>query len=650
MSKSLVLGNGSILVGYDEFAQIKDFYFDYVGLENHLTEEAVCKVGIFVDGAISWLDSGEWEIKIGYRPDTLASQVHAINHALQIELDFLDLVYNEKPIFIRNITVHNMVKSKRNIKVFLNHQFRMYGSPKKDTVYFDPADNTIVHYKGRRLAVIGGQLEKQKFSDYTVGLSNIEGKEGTWKDAEDGVLSKNAIEHGTVDSTITFEKTADSDKSFCVTAWVCMGKTLAEVKELHLYVVKKTPEHLSESTQDYWHAWLNKAKLDFDGLSPEASILFKKSLLIVRTHIDNNGGILASGDSYMLQYGKDNYNYVWHRDGAFVAMALDSAGYHEVARKFFEFSNDTISEEGYFFHKYRPDKSLGSSWHGWITPEGKHRLPIQEDETALVILALWKHYEYTKNIEFIENIYNSLIKKAAEFMIGFRSQDKLPSPSFDVWERLWGIHTFTASSVYDALLAASKFAELLGKEEDTEKYQKGALEIKDAIEKHLYSQNQKYFYKYIDYEGGEILHDETIDISTFYALFKFGILDIDSPLLTDAFDVVKNSLFCNTEIGGIARYEGDDYMRVGDGYPGNPWIITTLWVAQYFIAKAKNKNDLDSANELIQWVVKHAEESGVLPEQINPYTGEGMSATPLTWSHAEFVTTIIMYLDKLKQL
>ena len=38
-------------------------------------------------------------------------------------------------------------------------------------------------------------------------------------------------------------------------------------------------------------------------------------------------------------------------------------------------------------HKYRPDKSLGSSWHPWVR-NGKPELPIQEDETALVIYAL----------------------------------------------------------------------------------------------------------------------------------------------------------------------------------------------------------------------------------------------------------------------
>lgn len=650
MSRYLVLGNGSMLVAYDQYAQIKDLYFDYVGLEDHLTEEAVCKIGVWVDGKLSWIDDGNWEFETDYRHETLASKISAVNNSLGIALDFLDVVYNEKNIMVRSITVHNRNNHEREIKLFLNHQFRMYGMYKKDTVYYDPRDNTVVHYKGRRLALVGGELEGDSFCDYTVGLSHFNGKEGTWKDAEDGVLSRNAIEHGTVDSTVAFCKNTDADKAFTVNYWICMGKTLQEVKDLNSYVREKSPSHILESTQNYWNAWVNKTKIEFADLNEKTIEQFKKSLLIIRTHTDNTGGIIASGDSTMLQYGKDNYTYIWHRDGAFVAMALDKAGYKEVARKFYQFSNDTITDEGYFFHKYRSDRSLGSSWHGWITPDGKHRLPIQEDETALVISALWHHYTYTKDLEFIENIYNSLIKKAGDFILNYRNRQKLPKPTYDIWEQLWGIHTFTSATVYDALRSAADFANLLGKEKDSKAYSEAAEEVREAILRNLYNEKSKFFYKYVDFEDGEIHHDETIDISSFYGLFHFNVLPIDDPLLEESFATVNEKLMCKTDICGVARYENDEYYRVGEGYPGNPWIVTTLWVAQYYIAKAKSKKDMEEPKRLLEWAVARAFSSGIFPEQVNPYTGLGLSAAPLIWSHAEFVTTVISYREKLESL
>ena len=649
MSRPLVLGNGSILVGFDKSAQIRDFYFDYVGLDNHMDEDSIHKVGVWVDGTVSWLDSPDWNLTIKYLDDTLCGDTTAVNENLNLKLNFIDLVYNEKNILLRQLTIHNLAKTKRNIKVFFNYQFRMYGVKKGDTVYFDPEDHTIVHYKGRRTVIIGGLLEDSPFSDYSVGLSNIEGKAGTWMDAEDGVLSKNPIEHGIVDSTIGFESTVDSGKSFILTNWVVAGKSLTEAKDLHKYIIKKSPAHLIESTQDYWNAWVNKQPHTFSSLKPEVIDLYNKSLLIMRTHVDNTGAIIASGDSEMLQFGRDNYSYIWPRDGAYIAIAFDKAGYPEVARKFFQFCADVISEEGYFYHKYRSDKSTGSSWHPWIF-NGNRQLPIQEDETALVIYALWSHYQYSKDLEFIEAVYNSLIKKAGDFMLGFRNESRLPYPSYDIWEMKFGIHTYTAASVYGALIAVSNFAHLLGKDKDEELFKKGAEEVKSACTELLYNPASSFFYKFIDFQEGQILHDETIDVSSFYGMYHFGVLNLKNKMLTQSAQALEKHLLCQTKTGGIVRFEGDKYYQVDPQTPGNPWIVTTLWYAQYLIDIAKNRDDLDKAVAWLEWVTRLSLPSGILSEQINPHTGEQISASPLIWSHAEYVTTIINYLERVQDL
>ncbi len=51
---------------------------------------------------------------------------------------------------------------------------------------------------------------------------------------------------------------------------------------------------------------------------------------------------------------------------------------------------------------------------------GKTQLvPIQEDETALVIWALWEHYDRYRDIEFIRRLYRPLILLCADFMLEF---------------------------------------------------------------------------------------------------------------------------------------------------------------------------------------------------------------------------------------
>jgi GH15 family glucan-1,4-alpha-glucosidase len=50
--------------------------------------------------------------------------------------------------------------------------------------------------------------------------------------------------------------------------------------------------------------------------------------------------------------------------------------------------------------------------------------------------------------------------------------------------------------------------------------------------------------------------------------------------------------------------------------------------------------------ELIKWATKNALPSGALAEQLDPYSGKPISATPLLWSHAEFVMAVCEYLNK----
>jgi len=53
---------------------------------------------------------------------------------------------------------------------------------------------------------------------------------------------------------------------------------------------------------------------------------------------------------------------------------------------------------------------------------------------------------------------------------------------------------------------------------------------------------------------------------------------------------------------------------------------------------------------LLEWCVKRASASGVLAEQFNPHTGDPISVSPLTWSHATVVIVVMEYLNKLKKL
>jgi GH15 family glucan-1,4-alpha-glucosidase len=127
-------------------------------------------------------------------------------------------------------------------------------------------------------------------------------------------------------------------------------------------------------------------------------------------------------------------------------------------------------------------------------------------------------------------------------------------------------------------------------------------------------------------------------------------LNIDDEQLKTAYEMAKKRLFVNTKIGGVMRFENDEYHRVSYDLPGNPWFIATLWCAQYEIAKAKKLSDLKSAKEKIDWAIKNSQRSGIMSEQVRADNGVQVSAAPLTWSHGEYVSTVVDFVEKRKKL
>ncbi|MGI9036024.1 MAG: glycoside hydrolase family 15 protein, partial [Pyrinomonadaceae bacterium] len=280
----------------------------------------------------------------------------------------------------------------------------------------------------------------------------------------------------------------------------------------------------------------------------------------------------------------------------------------------------------------------------------KKLLPIQEDETALVIWALWEHYNRYRDIEFVRKLYRPLITRAADFMSNFRHETNLPAPSWNLWEDRYGIHTFTSASVVGGLRAAAKFANLFGETTRAADYKQAADEIIAAMREYLYSRERERFLRSFQFHADERAEpDATIDASLFGA-FYLGAFDAKDEMVKRTMRAVEEKLWVETEIGGVARFENDGYMRIGTDAPSNAWFICTLWLANYRIAIAESKEDLRGALELLEWTAKRALPSGVLAEQVDPFDGSPVSVAPLTWSHSTFVATVMNYLTKLRQL
>ena len=646
--RDIPVGNGSLLVNFDDKYQIRDIYFPHVGQENH-TEGFPFRFGVWADGEFSWIFSDEWKKELKYLPETLVTDVKLINEKLGIEIVCSDTVASHENIFLRRAQIGNLLDKPREIRVFLHQDFRIYENEIGDTAYFDPQSQALIHYKKHRWFLINSE---PRFDVFATGRKAFGDQEGTWRAAETGVLRGGAITEGSVDSTVGLHFNLEPQGAFEFFYWIAAGTSHDEVCRLNRHVLENHPQNFLAYTENYWRAWVNKNAADFGDLSPEIVELYKRSLLIVRTQIDNDGAILAANDADVTIRATDHYSYLWTRDGAFVANALDLAGYSTATRPFYYFCGEIVHPNGYFLQKYNSDGTVASGWHAaWDAAKQKELVPIQEDETALVLWAMWQHYDHFRDIEFMHKLYRKLVIPCADFMVEFRHEKlNLPAPSWNLWEDRRGIHTFTVASVIAGLRAATNFAALFGEQNRAAKYEETAGDFTAGMREHLYSREKRRFLRALQFDGDEHYEaDATIDASLFGA-FYLGAFDANDEMVRNTMRAVEKHLWIDTEIGGVARFEEDDYMRSSKDAPPNAWFICTLWLADYRIAVAKKKEDLRGALEILEWTTKRALPSGVLAEQINPLTGEHASVSPLTWSHSTFVATVRNYLRRLAEL
>ncbi|HEX8924075.1 MAG TPA: glycoside hydrolase family 15 protein, partial [Patescibacteria group bacterium] len=653
MARSLVIGNGHLTVLMDAEGVVRDIYYPYVGLENHVGG-AKHRIGLWWDGNFSWLDGNDWNIKISYENQSMLGQVEYTHKQQGIRVIVRAVVYNELPVFVRSVTFYNTNKLTKKIKIFFGQEFAISETKFRNTGFFDPTKNAIIHYKGRRVFLINGSSPNGGIDDYTVGIFNYEGKDGSYRDAEDGILTRNAVEHGPVDSVVAFSVNCEGLSSVDVFCWLCAAKSMEEAYGLNETILQKSAHGVMHSTTAFWQAWAEAKQINFHGLPENIVKAYFDSLFVLRAHLDHKGGIVASLDSDMLLYGKDSYTYVWPRDASFVAIALDKAGYSTITKKFYDFCFEVLHEDGYLHHRFQPDLSLGSTWQSSIIQKDwlKNKilqLPIQEDETATVIYGLWQHYKNSNDIEFIEAMYKPFIEKAVDFMLEFRDKyTGLPIQSYDLWEEVSGVSTYTCAAVCGALQAASRFATILGKYNHAHSYTLAVTDLIKAMRSYLFDPELNSFVRGLRVDGISVKKLKTIDSSALFGLWYYEVLDRSDPMFIGTQKAVEDKLHNKKGIGGFIRYENDQYYKVPGVDQSNPWIVTTLWDLQRRIKFSENKEELVTLSGELNWVTDRLSFLPVMAEQFHPYTGEPLSAAPLAWSHSVFVETVLMYLEKME--
>ncbi len=646
MPRSAVLGNGSILINFLPGPVMKEVYYPLPGMKL-TTGRHGHSLYVGCDGGICRAGDAPLQAQSSYVDGTLVLNTSSHCEGLGLAMRVTDAVHPANDVIIRRVVVSNTRGYSRMVRIYMMLDTAFLANDTGDTAMLDPQSGGIVHFKESTFMLVNAA------SCGNASCLRTTGKRPTLREMPappvmaDGSLGGNPVSQGAVYSAIAVEIDVPPSSSQEGHFYLSFGSSLKAVRLLDSWARKKGARCLIDETEAYWRRWLVQAPVPETDLPREATSLFLRSLLTCRTLCANNGAVLAATDLDMLDAGHDHYCYVWPRDGALVTRALLRAGIKEPARKFVEFCARALGDEDFLWQRYHPDGSLGSTWHSWSG--GQLALPpIQEDETALPLWLLGDYIDSTQDLEFLRSVSAEYFRMAG-FLVAFvHRPSSLPFPSRDLWEERYGVFTFTVASVAAGLEAAARLAALLGMGDNRDRY----LAVRSAMvttwQQLLFEPALRRFARGLYAREGDFGLDLTLDASLL-GIWSLGLLPADDPRVLSTLRAVETRLRVDSQVGGLARYEGDYYFRRSDDVgqvPGNPWTVCTLWAASTsaeIARKSGRVQDLERSRDLILWAVSRASAAGMLAEQFDPATGEPLSVSPLTWSHAAYIDAYLDY-------
>lgn len=377
-----------------------------------------------------------------------------------------------------------------------------------------------------------------------------------------------------------------------------------------------------DSIKKYWRKFVKEhINLDTSDFSEKLDLIYKRSILLFPLLINSEtGGIIAAPEIDEERKVSGGYAYCWPRDAVFITKALDILGMCNEAKDFYiKFCKNTQSKKGMWEQRFYTNGNLAPCWG------------YQIDETASVIYGICEHYKFKKDIEFLKQSIK-MCENAVEFLFKYienlleideedsvkkeielknKNTNKIEVHlSYDLWEMNEGVHLYSLASIFSAFDAMIYMDEELQKNNNSNRIKQEIVlnrklkleKYKDLIKKYItnnfYDEKQKIFYRN--------LTDKKMDISLLGIFVPFGLLSTSEKSAKNLAEKINMTL--RTYTGGYLRFEGDNY------YGGkNPWVISTLWMALYYI-KADKKN---KAMECLDFVVKTASENGLLAEQVD---------------------------------
>ena len=425
----------------------------------------------------------------------------------------------------------------------------------------------------------------------------------------------------------------------------------------------------SSAYADGWQGYLG-GLLAEPGSAAQYGPTYDVSVMTLAAHEDKTfrGGYIASPTMPWawgtgLETPSGAYHLVWARDLYEIATALLAAGDRAGAERALTYLFD---------RQQKPDGSFPQNSTVDGTP---HWTNLQLDEVADPIILAWQLGRTDAAT------YTDHIKKAADYIVNFKGAPFTPQ---ERWENQSGYSPATIAAEIAGLICAADIAHQHGDEDSAAKYEQTADAWQQQVEGWTVTENGPYspkpYYLRLTKDGNPnagtpydigdsgptgVDQRKVVDPS-FLELVRLGVKPASDPVIRNSVDVVNQQLASGDPSGKTFwhRFSFDGYGEKKDGtrwdigFPTNPtedwsnnttigrnWPIFGGERGEYELAGG----DASAAQARLGQMASAANDGYMIAEQVwapdfRPAgepgfpPGEGtFSATPLAWSHAQFV-------------
>lgn len=632
-----IIGNSSMLAALGATGELYRLWWPHIDMPQHIER---VRAGIFVKGEsneTSWLDNEhEWVHEQSYLPNTNVLKTTATAAKLPLSVASFDFAVPDEDLLVRFYQLTNTGIQPVSLRFFCFASLTIAENKLYNTVMFEPQIDGLTYYR-----------HTYAFSLSSANVCTQYTTADALANATRGYLPGSKIAMAP-DGALAWDFTLNPGETGSLPIYLTAGRSIEEAHGKMLSAKAKNVDDWLNDTVSYWHRYLEKTvKLPFRDSRMEA--IYNRSLLVFKLMSDKETGTIIAAPEFDEAFTRcGGYAYAWGRDAAYITTAFDRAGLTDLTRAFYRFAVSAQDASGAWQQRHYHDGSLAPSWG------------LQIDEGASILWGMYQHFLMTKDRSFLAEVWPAVVK-GSFFLISYLDKETgLPLPSKDLWEEREAEHTYSAAAVYGGLTGAASIASELGHDQLAAEWREAAEQLKDSILAHTVNEQTNTFYRGLKIvvdrsaylrakEAGKraftatdekgyvtyyLWHDPVYDISLLGLSVPFALLEANDSRMAATADAIEQTC-TSLVVGGIRRYEDDVYIG------GNPWILTTLWLAQFRI----QQGNFPEAKKLLQWAADHATSLDLLPEQIDKKTGETAWVVPLTWSHAMFVLTVHMLHD-----